>query len=84
MLTGWRDIWNAIPQWLVFIFFLLALLGFCGEVALVVKTRLTSSPGSWQEHVPLVCMPCCSAAFLILYSNMRRASGRKNALSGRW
>lgn len=85
---GWKPglsrFWDAIPQWLVFILFLLTLLGICGEVALVVKARLTESPGSWHEHVPLVCMLFCSAAFLALYSRMQTASGRTTAMSGRW
>lgn len=79
-----KTLWRALPQWLVFIVLLLNALALCGEIALVAATRMTERVGLWQEHVPLVCMMMCSAAFLVLYATAHPSTVDKPALSGRW
>ena len=88
MESGWSDgfrlLWQAMPQWLLFIFFLLNSLVGAGELSYVIVKQASNQVGSWEEHVPLVCILACTMAFLILYSRSRSFLGSKPAMSGRW
>ncbi len=79
-----RKFWNALPQWLLFIFFFFNSLVAIGEIALIIASRMTAIPQTWQAHIPLVCMLSSSSAFLVLYAISNSGSGSDPALSGRW
>jgi len=82
--TKARTLWNALPQWLVFIALLLNALALCGEAALIIATRMTDRVSPWHEHVPLVCVMACTVAFLALYARPHPPSDGERAMSGRW
>ncbi len=86
--NGWRNgcrlLWQAVPQWMLFIFLLFNSLFGLGELSLFVVKQATDQVQSWHEHVPLVCMLFCSLAFLFLYAKSRSYPGSKPAMSGRW
>ena len=81
---GFRAIWQALPQWLIFVFLLLNSLFLFGEIAFVVVMQATDSVIRWQDHVPLVAMLSCSSAFLALYARKHSFPGSQPAMSGRW
>ena len=79
-----QRIYAAVPQWLVFIVLILAMLVGFGEVAFVVVERATGNPIAWRAHVPLLSMLFCSLAVAVLYACIGLMSGRPQAMSGRW
>lgn len=79
-----QRIYAAVPQWLVFIVLILAMLVCFGEVAFVVVERATGTPLAWRAHVPLLGMLICSLAVAVLYACIGLMSGRPQAMSGRW
>ena len=79
-----RRIYDAVPQWLVFIFLVLLLLVCSGEVAFLVVSSSTNATVAWTAHAPLVSMLTCSAAVCVLHGCAGLLSGRPLALSGRW
>ncbi len=81
---GLQQLWSAIPQWLVFVFFFLNLLFAAGETAFLIATHAAGQTIHWSSHVPLVCMLCSSTAFLILFGRSHTYPGSKPAMSGRW
>lgn len=81
---GFRKMWQATPQWMVFIFLSLNSLAAVGEVALVIVMRATEQVVPWYEHAPLACMFLCSLAFLFTYAKSRSYPGSEPAMSGRW
>ena len=86
--NGWsrgiERLWLAMPQWLLFTFFLLNSLFGAGEMALLFVKLASHETASWQAHVPLVCMLACTTAFLVLYARTRSFPGSNPAMSGRW
>ncbi len=79
-----HSLWQSIPQWLVFVVFLLNALALCGEIALIVAAKMTGNSSQLQEHVPLLCMILCSIAILLLHAKRRLERGDDNAMAGRW
>lgn len=82
--AGAKALWEAIPQWLVFIFLMLNSLVLFGELAFVIVMHATDLLISWRDHIPLACMFACSSAYLIMHARVNSYPGSPPAMSGRW
>lgn len=79
-----RELWDDVPQWLVFIFMLLNSLSIAGVVALYIAMRAFETSVSWEQHIPLVCLFCASLAFCAIYARTFHRDGAAPPLAGRW
>lgn len=79
-----RQLYDALPQWMAFSFFLLLLLVASGEVAFLIVSRSTDINVQWTAHAPLLSMLASALAICALYAYTRLQSGRPNPRSGRW
>ncbi len=79
-----KRVYDAVPQWLLFIFMMLLLLVCSGEVAFLVVAGTTDIVVEWTAHAPLISMLTCSAAVCVLHGCAGLLAGRTLALSGRW
>ena len=82
--TTFKQLYAAVPQWLIFCFLMLNLLVAAGEVALLVVARMTQEAIQWTAHAPLVSMFLCSLAVCVVYARAQLLAGRPVAFSGRW
>lgn len=78
------QIWNATPAWAVMAILLLNLLVLIGELALVIRVRLSGEPAFWFEHAPLACALTCSLAFCAIYARAYPSSAGSSAAIKRW
>lgn len=81
---SFKELYTAVPQWLIFSFVLLNLLVASGEVALLVAARTTHEGTEWIAHAPLISMFTCSLAVCAAYARLQILAGRPVAFSGRW
>lgn len=81
---GFRDLWTAMPQWLVFIFLLLNAVAVSGLVANMIVVSGTADTVGVLEYAPLFSTLTCSLAYLLLDASLRSKRGGKPALAGRW
>ena len=65
---AFAGIWNSTPASVVVAVLLINLLVVIGELALLLRVRLSGEPALWFEHAPLVCALSCSLAFCALYA----------------
>ena len=79
-----KSIWRALPTWMLLGFIVLNSLCVFGEVSLLIVAYATEVAVPWQQHVPLICMLCCSVAFMIVYAHGRLNRTDEPAMSGRW
>lgn len=79
-----RELYSAVPQWLILAGFLAFLLVASGEVAFLIVTRSTGSEVPWTAHAPLVSMLLSALAICALYAYTGLKSGRPKPHSGRW
>lgn len=82
--SGMQKVWASIPQWMLFIFFLLNSLVVAGEVAFLIVTQANQEAIHWSSHIPLLCMLSCSLAFMLLYAISHLRTDGSEAMSGRW
>ncbi len=81
---GFRSLWRAVPQWLVFAVILLNSLLGAGELSFFLISQAMEQAVSWHEHIPLICMLFCSLAFCVLYAMANTYPGSRPAMAGRW
>jgi membrane protein implicated in regulation of membrane protease activity len=81
---GFRAIWTATPQWLVFGFLVLNALFIFGEVSFLIVASAMNTPIEWTMHVPLVSLLLCSSAFVLLHARRHSYPGSSPAMHGRW
>ena len=62
------SIWRSTPASVVVAVLLINLLVGIGELALLLRVRLSGEPALWFEHAPLACALSCSLAFCALYA----------------
>ena len=79
-----KQLYAAVPQWLIFCFLMLNLLVAAGEVALLVVAGTTQAAIPWTAHAPLAGMFACSLAVCVVYARAQILAGRPVAFSGRW
>lgn len=79
-----KRLYVAVPQWLVFSFFMLFLLVASGEVAFMIVTQAADEAVVWTAHAPLLSMLACSFAICALYAYSGIKSGKPDPTSGRW
>ena len=82
--VGFKTLYAAVPQWMVFCLLMLNLLVAAGEIAFYVVARMTDETIAWTAHAPLVSMFACSLAVCVLYARAQLIAGRPQAFSGRW
>ena len=82
--STFKQLYAAVPQWMIFCFLMLILLVGMGEVALLVVARTMSEEIAWTAHAPLASMFACSLAVCVLYGRGQLLAGRPVAFSGRW
>ncbi len=79
-----RELWDDVPQWLVFVFMLLNSLSIAGVVALYITMRAFETDVSWEQHIPLFSLFSASLAFCALYARTFHKDGTRPPLAGRW
>ncbi len=79
-----RQLYAAVPHWLVFSCVIVIALAGLGQVALVVVSMMTDLAIEWTAHAPFVAMIACAVAVCVLYACIGILSGRRVAASGRW
>ena len=82
--AGLRSIWAALPQWLVFTFFLVNSLFLFGEISFLIVGRAMGDTIEPAMHVPLLSLLLCSVAFLLLHARRHSFPGSRPAMRGRW
>ncbi|MGI9219584.1 MAG: hypothetical protein ACR2QS_00945, partial [Woeseiaceae bacterium] len=79
-----RQLYDAVPQWMAFSFFLLLLLVASGEVAFLIVSGSADIDVQWTAHAPLLSMLVSALAICAIYAYTGLQTGRPNPRSGRW
>lgn len=81
---GLRQLWDSTPPWLVFVLASLISLVGIGELSFYLIRSISAQSASFAEHVPLLCLLACTAAFTALFATLNPFDETRDRPIGRW
>ncbi len=81
---GFRQLWDSTPPWLVFVLASLISLVGIGELSFYLIRSISEQNASFLEHVPLLCLLSCTAAFTALFATLNPFDETRERPIGRW